>query len=176
MSERSAHRSFSQGFRRQVSAESSGPASLSTGGGPGTVPILCAHAGPAESRAIPTLRIEGSEGFTIMDSLVATFLLAVAIISAAGVIMFAISQGVANNRAASATIVAQQELESVRDLSYTAIVSRTRSVVVEGQAFAVTRTVTTEGLPSAMKRVHVQVTWGDGQHYDAETIFSDIAS
>jgi Tfp pilus assembly protein PilV len=111
-----------------------------------------------------------------MDGVVATFLLAIAIISIAGVIMFAVTQGSASSRATNATILAEQELEAVRDLQYDDLVNATRAVTLGTGAFVVRRTVTTTDLPSMMKRIHVEVTWGNGQRYDAETIFGYLGS
>ncbi len=117
-------------------------------------------------------RVGRSEGFTIIEGVVSTFLLTVAVVSVANLIMFSINQGSSSSRAASATILAQQELEGLHDLSYDDVISSTRSATVGSDSFVITRTVITNGLPSNMKRIHVQVSWGYGKSYDVETILS----
>jgi Tfp pilus assembly protein PilV len=123
--------------------------------------------------AIATL-LHGCSGVTILEAIIALSLLAIAVVSAAGLMMVAASQGAANRRAVEAATLAQDELDGVRDLHVATMDSSVRSVTVGSDTFAIIRTVTAIDRPPDLKRVHVTITWGTGQHYDAETVFGNL--
>ena len=116
-----------------------------------------------------------SDGFTVLEVMIAAFLLIAAVVSTASLMMLASSQGAVGKRATDATALAQQDIEQVRDMKYGDMANATHSTVVGSDTFTVTRTVTPNDPEQNMKRVHVAVTWNGGQRYDTETIFSDLS-
>lgn len=115
-------------------------------------------------------------GFTILESLIAVALLSVVIVSTVGLMLIATTRGSANRRAMEAATLAQRELETVRALRFSDIVSSARSVSLGGaDVFSVARTVTPLARPAHLKRVQVHVRWGSDGEYDVETVFGDLA-
>jgi Tfp pilus assembly protein PilV len=81
---------------------------------------------------------------------------------------------------ATATELAQAELEDLRSLAYDDIDTRSRSAVVEGRQFTV-NSVVSEGTPQPeMKHVATTVSWtspaGTTEQFVLETIYAEIGS
>lgn len=118
--------------------------------------------------------MRSSDGFTILEVMIAAFLLIAAVVATASLMVVASSQGAVGKRGTDATSLAQQDIEQVRDMKYADMANARHSTVVGSDTFTVTRTVTQNDPEPNMKRVHVRVTWSGGQRYDTETIFSDL--
>jgi len=120
----------------------------------------------------------GESGFTLLEVLVATFVLSVLIVSTAALLLVAITQGAVSKRAADAATLAQRELEVVRDMAFgaipvgTAVMART----VGAHTYTMQRVVTDNDPQPNMKRIRVTMTWQirGARSYDAETIFTDL--
>jgi Tfp pilus assembly protein PilV len=103
-------------------------------------------------------RIADARGFTIIETMAATFILAVAFLGLAGVQAVSSRAQSTGKNHGLATFVADRQLELMRRSSFAAIAAYTGSEVVEGVTFNVSRTVTDVGMA---KKVAVTTTWTD---------------
>jgi prepilin-type N-terminal cleavage/methylation domain-containing protein len=107
---------------------------------------------------MPPRRLADARGFTIIETMAATLILAVAFLGLAGVqAVSSRAQSLGKNHGL-ATFVSDRQLELMRRSSFAAIAAYTGSEVVEGVTFNVARTVTDVGMA---KRVAVTTSWTD---------------
>jgi prepilin-type N-terminal cleavage/methylation domain-containing protein len=103
-------------------------------------------------------RCRDQRGFTLIETMAAALIMAVAFLGLAGVhTLSSRAQSLGNNRGL-ATIVGHQDLEAQRRQEFKNIDSGTYTKSVEGVTFTVLRLVTT---PPMAKRVLVYVLWAD---------------
>jgi Tfp pilus assembly protein PilV len=103
-------------------------------------------------------RLRDARGFTIIETMAAALILAVAFLGLAGThAVSSRAQSLGKNHGL-ATFVADRQLELMRRTNFAGISAFNGSQVVEGVTFNIARTVTTVGLA---KRVAVTTTWTD---------------
>ncbi len=121
-------------------------------------------------------RRRAERGFTVIEVVVALFLLGFGLTLMANVILFGLSQAAEGKRATDAAALAQQTLELYHDRKFSSVVAGTVTTTptVGTDAYTVTAVVTTNNPQSNMTRVRVTVTWGAGQSYADETILSAL--
>jgi len=117
---------------------------------------------------ISSTRIRSEAGFTIIETMAAAFIMAVAFLGLAGVhVLSSRAQSLGQNQSL-ATYIASEQIERMRRSTFANVVSATDSVEVEGVQFSVNRTVTNTDLS---RRVTVTVSWNGrlGPHQITQT-------
>src|ERR1700730_1790913 len=115
-------------------------------------------------------------GFTVLEVIVAGFLLAVGLIATAQLAVMATTQVALGRQASDASTLAAQTIEQYRDINFSKLLAGTfvTTPTVGTTTFTVTTVVTNNDPQTNMTRVRVTVTWRGGQQYVAETILSTL--
>ncbi len=101
-------------------------------------------------------RIRDERGFTIIETMAATLIMAIAFLGLAGVhTLSSRAQSLGNNQGL-ATFIANEQIELMRRSAFSDVVSDVDNVEMEGENFLVVRIVTNSDLS---KRVGVAVFW-----------------
>jgi Tfp pilus assembly protein PilV len=116
------------------------------------------------------------DGFTVLEVIVAGFLLAVGLIATAQLAVMATTQVALGRQASDASTLAAQTIEQYRDINFSKLLAGTyvTTPTVGTTTFTVTTVVTNNDPQTNMTRVRVTVTWRGGQQYVAETILSTL--
>lgn len=117
-------------------------------------------------------------GFTLLEVLLATFILIFGVVATAALLLAANTQGTVSRRATEAAALAQKELEVLRDMSYDDIASASPTTLVVGsKTYSLERVVTVNDPAPNMKRIRVTLTWviRGTRTYVAETIFTNLS-
>ncbi len=117
-------------------------------------------------------------GFTLLEVLLATFILVFGVAATAALLLAANTQGTVSRRATEAAALAQKELEVLRDMRYDDIASASpMTLVVGSKTYSLERVVTVNDPAPNMKRIRVTLTWviRGTRTYVAETIFTDLS-
>jgi Tfp pilus assembly protein PilV len=116
------------------------------------------------------------DGFTVLEVIVAGFLLAVGLIATAQLAVMATTQVALGRQASDASTLAAQTIEQYRDINFSKLLAGTfvTTPTVGTTTFTVTTVVTNNDPQPNMTRVRVTVTWRGGQQYVAETILSTL--
>lgn len=118
------------------------------------------------------------DGFTLIEVLVAVFILVFGIASTAALLVATTTQGTVSRRATEAAALAQKEIEVLRDVRYPDIASAPPATLAVGSnTYTLERVVTADDPAPNMKRIRVTVTWviRGTQTYVAETIFTNLS-
>ena len=117
------------------------------------------------------------DGFTLLEVIIASFLLVFVVASTGALLLAATTQGTVSLRATEAAALAQQELEVLRDMAYDDVTSappvtrrvRTRDYVLQ-------RAVTANDPAPNMKRIRITVSWTarGPRTYVVETVFTNL--
>lgn len=103
-------------------------------------------------------RLRSEAGFTIIETMAATLIMAIAFLGLAGVhTLSSRAQSLGNNQGL-ATFLANEQIELMRRSDFADVVSVVESTEIEGVDFAVVRLVTNSDLS---KRVLVVVAWNE---------------
>ena len=101
-------------------------------------------------------RLRDQRGFTIIETMAATLIMAIAFLGLAGVhTLSSRAQSLGNNQGL-ATFIANEQIELMRRSAFSDVVTAVDVVEMEGESFAVGRIVTDSDLS---KRVVVLVVW-----------------
>ena len=116
------------------------------------------------------------DGFTVLEVIVAGFLLAVGLIATAQLAVMATTQVALGRQASDASTLAAQTIEQYRDINFSKLLAGTyvTTPTVGTTTYTVTTVVTNNDPQTNMTRVRVTVTWRGGQQYVAETILSTL--
>ena len=117
-------------------------------------------------------------GFTLLEVLLATFILVFGVAATAALLLAANTQGTVSRRATEAAALAQRELEVLRDMRYDDIASASPTTLVVGRkTYSLERVVTVNDPAPNMKRIRVTLTWviRGTRTYVAETIFTNLS-
>lgn len=117
-------------------------------------------------------------GFTLLEVLLATFILIFGVAATAALLLAANTQGTVSRRATEAAVLAQKELEVLRDMRYDDIASASPTTLVVGsKTYSLERVVTVNDPAPNMKRIRVTLTWviRGTRTYVAETIFTNLS-
>lgn len=117
-------------------------------------------------------------GFTLLEVLLATFILVFGVAATAALLLATNTQGTVSRRATEAAALAQKELEVLRDMSYDDIASASPTTLVVGsKTYSLERVVTVNDPAPNMKRIRVTLTWviRGTRTYVAETIFTNLS-
>ena len=109
-----------------------------------------------------------SEGFTLIEALVALSVFAFSLVGLAYLMNSAVQTDVQTRRMTAATALAQQKLEQLRNTTYSAVVSSaiSESLTEQGETtgaafYTCSWTVTEDSPMPGMKKVKVTVEWTD---------------
>ena len=121
-------------------------------------------------------RLSNQQGFTIVETMAATLIMAVAFLGLAGV--HAVSSGAQSlgNNQGLATFIANEQIEKMRRGSFSEVVTSAEMVDVQGVSFTVARIVENSNLS---KRVSVLVVWSERtgvQQLMHETLVSSVTN
>ena len=121
-------------------------------------------------------RLSNQQGFTIVETMAATLIMAVAFLGLAGV--HAVSSGAQSlgNNQGLATFIANEQIEKMRRGSFAEVVTSAEMVDVQGVSFTVARIVENSNLS---KRVSVLVVWSERagvQQLMHETLVSSVTN
>ena len=117
-------------------------------------------------------RIRCESGFTIIETMAATLIMAVAFLGLAGVHTLSSRAQALGQNQGLATFIANEQIELMRRSAFANVVSTTDSAEVEGVAFTINRVVTNADLS---KRVTVTVSW-DGRLGQREVVQTSLVS
>lgn len=110
--------------------------------------------------------IRSSDGFTLMEVLVAMVLLTVGLLGVANLTVGIIKGNSYSKNVTSATVVAQQQIEQAQRIGYTNANSLAGSATVSmgGTSFTRATTVSNSTPAANMKTVTVSVSWNPGNY------------
>jgi len=121
-------------------------------------------------------RIGADGGFTILEVIVASFLLAVGLVATAQLTVMATGQVALQRQQSDATSLAQQTIEALRDVNFSNLTSgSSTTTTVSGTTYTV-NPIVQPGIPQAnTTMVTVTVSWRGGQQrYVTSTILSPL--
>jgi prepilin-type N-terminal cleavage/methylation domain-containing protein len=124
-------------------------------------------------------RRAGAHGFTLVETLAAMTLFALAAAAVSSIAITATRRTTQNRHAMSAAFIAQQEMEHLRGLDYANLVSETLSVPLGGQTFTVNSVVTPDLPVLNVKTVVVTVSWTGpegSKSYAVTTYYTDVTA
>jgi Tfp pilus assembly protein PilV len=116
-------------------------------------------------------------GFTVLEVVVAAFLLTVGLLATAQLLVVATSQGRLGKQASDASTLAAQTIEKYRDVNFPTLAAGTyiTNPVVGADRYTVQAVVTANDPQPNMDRVRVTVSWNaGGQSYVSETILGPL--
>ena len=116
-------------------------------------------------------------GVTLIESVVALGLFAIAAAAVSNLLVGHIRQTGSNLAATTAIVVAERELEDLRSLDYTDIVSRSSTKTFDGLTYAVATTITSDMPAPNMKTIQTQITWselGVAKSYVLDAVYTAI--
>lgn len=115
-------------------------------------------------------------GFTVMEVIVAAFLLTVGLVATAQLVLMATGQVALSKQQGTAAALASQTVEQYRDINFNVLNAGTYTTTptVGATSYNIQTVVTVNDPQAGMKRVVVTVTWGGGQSYATSTILSPL--
>jgi Tfp pilus assembly protein PilV len=119
---------------------------------------------------------DSCRGFTVMEVIIAAFLLTVGLVATAQLVMMATGHVALSKQQSDAAALASQTVEQYRDVAFNALAAGTYTATptVGAITYTVQTVVTVNDPTTGMKRVSVTVTWTGGQSYATSTIISPL--
>ncbi len=119
---------------------------------------------------------DSCRGFTVMEVIIAAFLLTVGLVATAQLVMMATGHVALSKQQSDAAALASQTVEQYRDVAFNALAAGTYTATptVGAITYTVQTVVTVNDPTTGMKRVSVTVTWSGGQSYATSTIISPL--
>jgi len=121
----------------------------------------------------------GERGFSLLEVLAGMSLFAVVASSVGVLATQSMRQTTANRHGTAAALLAQQEMERVRELEYADIVSASTSATMSGHTYVITTGVLNDTPAANMKQITVTVTWTGpegSKSYAISTIYTDVTA
>jgi Tfp pilus assembly protein PilV len=117
-----------------------------------------------------------SRGFTVIEVVIAAFLLAAGLIATAQLAVMATGQVSLSRQQSDGSRVAAQTIEQYRDVGFYTLAAGTynASQTVGATTYTVQTVVTVDTPQVGLKTVVVTVTWPGGQSYATSTILSPL--
>lgn len=137
-------------------------------------------------RLVAAMRGDGSRrvscrGFTVIEVIVASFLLTVGLVVTSQLVIMATGHVALSRQQGDAASLAAQTIEQYRDINFATLGQAcspncvyTTYPVVGAITYRVDTTVTPNNPVAGMKLVAVAVTWGSGNSYATSTILSPL--
>ena len=119
------------------------------------------------------------QGMSLIEVLVAIVLFAIAASGTAALATESIRRTVENRHGTAAALLAQQELERVRELDYPNIAANNYTATMAGQSFTVDTAVQTDVPVANVKSITVTVSWTGpegSRSYAVPTIYTDVTA
>ena len=118
-------------------------------------------------------RLRSSNGFTLMEVLVAMLILTVGLLGMAALITGIINSNKLSNRISTATVLAQDKMEEIKGLNYSSVVSEPQSSLPSPyDKYERKVTVLDDSPDNNMKTVKVEVFWESSKSVSLQTILS----
>jgi len=133
---------------------------------------------PVPVGAANSSSLRNQHGSTLVESLVAISLFALAVAAIGDLMTREIQLERTNGTTTTAVCLAESELEDMHALGYDAIASHSSTKTVEGATYTVQTTVVTDSPEQFMKSVTTNVAWTEArgpQSYTVDAIFSTAA-
>jgi len=120
----------------------------------------------------------GAKGFTLIEVLIATLILAIGLLSLATLAGTVIRGNSFSNKMTTATTLAQDKMEEIKGLGYdnadTAAGTENYGSIADYVAYKRVATVSTDSPPTGMKTVTVKVSWDADAHFvELKTILAE---
>ena len=118
-------------------------------------------------------------GVSLMEVLAAMVLFALVASAVGALATQSMVHTVRNRHSTNASLIAQEELERLRGLDYVNLASSSSTVIMGGQTFNVSSTVTGNSPAANMSAITVTVTWTGpegARSYAVQTIYTSINS
>ena len=124
-----------------------------------------------------------SRGFTIIEVIVATFLLTVGLVATSQLVLVATGQVALSQQQSVAATLAAQTVEQYRDVNFSTLglgcdpvagCTYTQTPTVGAITYTVSTNVKPNNPVSGVTLVSVAVTWGSGNSYGTSTILSPL--
>jgi Tfp pilus assembly protein PilV len=117
-----------------------------------------------------------SRGFTVIEVVIAAFLLAAGLIATAQLAVMATGQVSLSRQQSDGSRVAAQTIEQYRDVGFYTLAAGTynASQTVGATTYTVQTVVTVDTPQVGLKTVVVTITWRGGQSYATSTILSPL--
>jgi Tfp pilus assembly protein PilV len=127
-------------------------------------------------RARPRDAHGSCRGVTVMEVIIAAFLLTVGLTATAQLVMMATGQVALSKQQSDAASLASQTVEEYRDINFNTLAAgtHTSNSTIGATTYSVQTVVTVNDPTTGMKRVAVTITWGGGQSYATSTILSPL--
>ncbi len=116
--------------------------------------------------------LASQHGTTLVESLVAIGLFAVAAATIGHLLTHHIRQGTASRRATTAISLAEQELERLRTIDYNDISSQTTVTEVDNASYTVRITASTDVPAANMKQIQADVSWTEPNGSQTYTVYA----
>lgn len=135
-----------------------------------TLNLLFPHSGgfAAAKKKGDTGGFSSEKGFTLVEVLVAVFILAVGLLSLAVLAGTVIKSNSTSNKVTIATTLAQDKMEEIRRLGYSGVAAGTTTQdynsITNYSAYKRVTAITNDSPASGMKTVTVTVYWGTDAH------------
>ncbi len=135
---------------------------------------------------VDTMRAGGARrascrGFTVIEVIVASFLLTVGLLATSQLVVMATGRVAVSRQQSAATSLAAQTVEQYRDINFATLgaacsptCTYTTTPMVGAIKYTVQTAVTKDDPAVGIKRVTVTVTWGGGNRYVTSTILSSL--
>lgn len=123
------------------------------------------------------LRAQAQQGFSVLEVLIASYILVFAIAATAALLIGLMTQTMASRRATEAAALAARELETLRDAQYRAIASAPASMrTVGANSYTLERIVTVDDPAPNLKHIRVTVSWTlrGARSYAVETVYTSL--
>ncbi len=142
--------------------------------------------GSMSGSRIVTTRADGARrpscrGFTVIEVIVAAFLLTVGLLATSQLVVMATGHVALSRQHSAATSLAAQAVEQYRDINFATLgaacsptCTYTTTPTVGAITYTVLTTVTVNDPAAGLKRVTVSVSWGGGNSYVTSTILSPL--
>ncbi|MEA1900080.1 MAG: prepilin-type N-terminal cleavage/methylation domain-containing protein [Thermodesulfobacteriota bacterium] len=118
-------------------------------------------------------RLRSSNGFTLIEVLVAMVILSVGLLGTAALITGIINGNKVSNRITTATVLGQDKMEEIKGAGYAGAVTETRTFLPSPDDNYERQVTVVNGSPAAnMKTVTVTVYWESNKSVSLQTILS----
>ena len=119
-----------------------------------------------------TPQLHSSNGFTLIEVLVAMVILSIGLLGTAALITGIIKSNQVSNRITTATVLAQDKMEEIKSVGYSNAVTEIKAFLPPDDKYEREVTVVDDSPAANMKTVTVTVYWGSSKSVRLQTILA----